>query len=84
MLPGLRLSARPSRISRSRTTNVTFTVTDPDRVGGAKVNVLGKTAITRANGKAVIALGPTRRRRFTAVASKAGYTSMGVVIKTRR
>jgi hypothetical protein len=74
ILPGLALSA-PSKISaKKKASTVTFTVTEPDPVKGAKVTAGGKSATTNAAGKATITLGPTKAKKITATATKAGYT----------
>ena len=81
-LPGLDLIA-PSKINGSKSTSVTFKVTDPDPVKGVKVSAGGKSATTNGAGKATITLGPTKARKITATAKKAGYTSDSAKIKVK-
>jgi hypothetical protein len=83
VLPGLALTA-PSKISaKKNATSVTFKVTDPEPVKGAKVSAGGKSATTNAAGKATITLGPTKARKITATVKKPGYTSAGKKIKVK-
>jgi hypothetical protein len=81
-LPGLALSA-PSKIGGSKATSVTFKVSDPAPVKGAKVSAGGKSATTNAAGKATITLGPTKAKKIIATAMKTGYTSGSVKIKVK-
>src|SRR5262249_25692325 len=57
ILPGLDLSASPSKVNGAKKTSVQFTVSDPDPVKGAKVSAGGKSATTDAKGHATIDLG---------------------------
>jgi hypothetical protein len=75
VLPGLELGAKPSKVTRSRTTTVEFTVRDPDPVKGVKVTVSGRSATTDAKGHASIDVGPTAKKSIAATAAKPGYTS---------
>jgi hypothetical protein len=53
LYPTLHLAASPSRVSNSRATAITFTVTDVgDPVANAKITFLGHTAQTNVNGVA--------------------------------
>src|SRR3954451_6146733 len=81
--PGLDLSASPAKIKGSKPTAVKFTVTDPDRVKGAKVSAGGKLATTNSGGHAAIDLGPTSKHSITATATKSGYTSATKKIKVK-
>jgi hypothetical protein len=81
-LPGLVLSA-PLKINGAKSTSVTFKVADPDPVKGAKVSAGGKSATTNAAGKATITLGPTKAKKITATAKKAGYSSATKTIKVK-
>ena len=83
ILPGLDLAA-PSKIkAKNKASAVTFTVTDPEPVKGAKVNAGGKSATTNAAGKATITLGPTKAKKITASVTKAGYTKGTKKIKVK-
>lgn len=84
ILPGLDISASPSKISRSKSTAVEFTVSDPDPVKGAKVKAGGKTATTDSKGHATITLGPTKAKSIAATVTKAGYTAGTEKIKTKK
>jgi hypothetical protein len=84
ILPGLGVKASPAKIKRGKATSVTFTVTDPDAVKGAKVSAGGKSATTNAGGKATITLGPTKSKSINATASKTGYTSGSTKVKTKK
>jgi hypothetical protein len=75
ILPGLGLSASPSKINGGKSTAVKFTVSDPDPVKGAKVSAGGKSATTDSKGHVTIDLGPTKAKSIKATAKKAGYTS---------
>jgi hypothetical protein len=74
--PGLTLRADPARFGNDRRHAVTFRVRDAGQpVGNATVRVAGRTLHTNANGNA----GTTfprgfREGRYTATATKAGYT----------
>jgi hypothetical protein len=81
ILPGLALTASPSKIKRGKATAVKFTASDPDPVKGVTVNAAGKSATTDTKGHATIKLGPTKAKSITASAKKAGYT--GATIKLR-
>lgn len=83
LLPGLDLSAAPAKIKGSKSTSVTFTVSDPDPVSGAKVSAGGKSATTNAKGRAAIDVGPTKSKSITATAKKPGYTSATERIRVR-
>src|SRR5262249_55996750 len=74
ILPGLDLSASPSKVNGAKKTSVQFTVSDPDPVKGAKVSAGGKSATTDSKGHATIDLGPTSAKSISASATKAGYT----------
>jgi hypothetical protein len=79
--PGLDLTASPSKINGGKSTAVSFKVSDPDPVKGAKVSAGGKSATTNASGKATINLGPTKAKKITATAKKTGYKSASKKIK---
>ena len=82
-LPGLKITASPSKINGKKKTAVTFTVSDPDAVKGAKVSVGSKSATTNSSGKATISIGPTKAKSVTAFAKKAGYSSGKVKVKIK-
>ena len=84
ILPGLALTASPSKIKGSTSTAVKFTVSDPDPVKGAKVSAGGKSATTDSGGHATIDLGPTKAKSMKATAKKAGYTSGSVKVKVKK
>jgi hypothetical protein len=84
VLAGLGLSASPSKIKRRKKTAVTFTVTDPDPVKGAKVKAAGKSATTDKHGHATIDLGPTKAKSIKATATKAGYASGTTKVHVKR
>lgn len=72
VLPGLTLTADPSRLRRGRSTRVTFVVTDAGApVKGAKVRAGRQSAATNSKGKVTLEL--TAERRLKAVAIRAGY-----------
>jgi hypothetical protein len=83
-LPGLAVKASPSKIKGGKSTAVKFTVTDPDPVKGAKVSAGGKSATTDAKGHATIELGPTKKKKITASAKKAGYSSGSTKLKVKK
>jgi hypothetical protein len=83
ILPGLAVTASPAKINGTKSTSVTFKVTDPDPVKGAKVTIGGKSATTGGSGKATITLGPTKAKKLTATAKKAGFTSGSVRVKIK-
>lgn len=74
LLPGLSLSASPSKTKHAET-KVTFTVTDPDPVAGAKVSVPGDSGTTDSKGRVTLEVGPFGKkvRKATAKASKSGH-----------
>jgi hypothetical protein len=74
VLPGLAVTASPTTVKSSKSTNVTFTVSDPDPVKGATVHVAGKSATTDAKGHAAVTLGPTSKSSLAVTATKARYT----------
>ena len=74
ILPGLDLSASPSKINGDKSTKVEFAVSDPEPVKGAKVKAGGKTATTDSKGHATITLGPSKAKSISATATKSGYT----------
>ena len=83
VLPGLELDASPSKINGGKSTSVTFTVTDPDPVKGAKVSAGGKAATTNAKGHATIELGPTKAKSIVAKVTRAGYTAGSTKVKVK-
>jgi hypothetical protein len=82
VLPGLKLSASPSKVKHAGT-EVTFTVTDPDPVPGAKVKAAGDSGTTDSKGRVKLDVGPFGRRvrKTKATASKTGYRSGKVTLK---
>src|SRR4051794_28446440 len=78
--PGLALTAKPSKLSKSKPTTVKFTVGDPDPVKGAKVTAGGRSATTNGSGHATITLGPSKKA-IRATARKAGYAGASVKLK---
>lgn len=80
-LPGLGVTASPSKIKGGKATAVKFTVSDPDPVKGAKVTAAGKSATTDGSGHATITLGPTKKKSIKATAKKEGYTAGSVKVK---
>jgi hypothetical protein len=82
-LPGLDLTASPTKVNGKKATTITFTVKDPDAVKGAKVSIGGKSDTTDGAGHAQITVGPTKAKSVTAFAKKAGYTSDKVKIKIK-
>lgn len=83
ILPGLTLAASRTRIPRSRTARVTFTVTDAGApVAGALVAGGGDSGRTNASGKVTLAL-KSGRRTFGVTAGKSGYTNDAITIRTR-
>ena len=83
LLPGLAIKAKPAKINGGKSTAVKFTVSDPDPVKGAKVSAAGRSETTNSSGHATIDLGPTKKRKLTASAKKAGYKSGSVRIKVK-
>jgi hypothetical protein len=83
LLPGLAITAKPAKIAGGKSTAVKFTVSDPDPVKGAKVSAGGKSATTDGGGHATINLGPTKAKKITASAKKAGYTGGSIKIKVK-
>jgi hypothetical protein len=83
VLPGLTIKASPSTLKSSKSTKVTFTVSDPDPVKGATVHAAGKSATTDAKGHASITLGPTSKSSIAVTVTKARYTEgrTGVHVK---
>ena len=84
VLPGLSLTASPSKITGGKSTSVKFTVSDPDPVKGAKVSAAGKSATTDGGGHATISLGPTKAKSITATATKGGYTGASRKVKVKK
>jgi hypothetical protein len=84
VLPGLAIKASPATISGSRSTKVTFTVSDPDPVKGATVRVAGRSASTDAGGRASIKLGPASKASLAVSVTKAGYTRGGTRVRVTR
>jgi hypothetical protein len=84
VLPGLAVKASPATVSGRRSAKVTFRVSNPDPVQGAKVSAAGKSATTDAKGRATIALGPTSKRTIAVTVTKSGYTRGGATLRVRR
>jgi len=83
LLPGLTLQASPERLRSGQRTDVRFTVLDAgDAVKGARVEVAGRSGITDAQGKVMLAL--TARRAVEAEATRAGYTAATRRLGVRR
>jgi hypothetical protein len=75
LLAGLTLKAKVNGDA------VTLTVTDAGaKVGGAKVKLAGKTAVTGANGKVTLTVAPGR---YKAKASKTGYKAAKLKVKVK-
>ncbi|HEX6582265.1 MAG TPA: hypothetical protein VF056_01595 [Thermoleophilaceae bacterium] len=73
ILPGLTLSARPSRVRRGEPTEVRFTVLDAgDPVQGARVTADGESGRTNREGRVTLSI--NSRRAVTARATHPGYT----------
>jgi hypothetical protein len=83
ILPALAVKASPTKINGGKATAVKFTVSDPDPVKGAKVSAGGKSATTDSKGHATIKLSPTKAKKLTAKATRAGYTSATTKIKIK-
>lgn len=81
VLPGLALTASPSKLSRTKATKVKFTVEDPDPVKGAKVTIAGESATTDAKGHATITVAAARSAK-TAKVAKSGYSAGTLKLKT--
>jgi hypothetical protein len=84
VLPGLAIDASPATVKSNRSTKVTFVVTDPDPVKGAKVSAAGKSATTDTKGRATITLGPTSQRKIAVTVTKSGYTTGRTSVRVRR
>jgi hypothetical protein len=82
LLPGLSLAAKPSKTKHAKT-EVTFTVTDPDPVPGAKVTVPGDSGTTDSKGKVTLDVGPfgSKVKKTKATATKSGYKSGKLTMK---
>ncbi|MEA2493742.1 MAG: hypothetical protein QOJ29_1653 [Thermoleophilaceae bacterium] len=74
VLPALALKAKSSA------GKVTFTVSDPDPVKGAKVSAKGKSAMTNATGHVTLTLPPGK---VTPKATKSGYSSATLKLKVK-
>jgi hypothetical protein len=81
--PGLDVAAAPSKVNGKKGSSVRFTVTDPDPVKGAKVKGGGDSAVTNANGRATLHLGPTKKKSVDVTVTRAGYTSTVRVMTVR-
>ena len=83
LLPGLSLSAAPSRVRRGRKTEVRFTVRDAGAaVRGARVSAGGKSGTTDGGGRVELVLAPPARA-VTATATKSGYAKDTLRLKAR-
>jgi hypothetical protein len=83
ILAGLGVSGSRARIKRGRSTEVEFSVTDPEPVRGATVTAGGRSTTTDKNGHATITLHPTKGKSITATATKAGYSTGSTKIKLK-
>lgn len=79
VLPGLDIAGAPKKKGGA----VTFKVTDPDAVKGAKVSVGGKSGTTNGSGKVTLTLKPTKAKSLAVKVSKAGYTATTKKLKTK-
>jgi hypothetical protein len=81
VLPGLTLTADPTRLRRGRTRKVSFRVTDAgDPVAGARVRVRGRSGMTNARGRVMLDL-VGRGRSLSARATKGGYTEAALTLR---
>jgi hypothetical protein len=75
VLPGMSLKAKPNKFSHTKSTTVTFTVTDAGQaVKGASVSCIGKQGKTSSTGKLKISYPKgTATGKHVCTASKSGY-----------
>lgn len=87
VLPGLSLSANPSRLHRlaGQAQKVTFYVSDAGAaVGGARVQVGGAHGTTSGRGKVALELGPfSRRGQLIVTGSAPGYVGASLTLSVR-
>jgi hypothetical protein len=84
VLPGLTLTASPSKLSRSTTKSIRFTVTDAgDPVEDARVSISGKSGTTDEDGEVTLRLKGSSSTK-TATATLKGYTKATVKLKSNR
>jgi hypothetical protein len=81
--PGLAIGGSPSKVNGKKGSSVTFTITDPDAVKGAKVSGGGDSATTDKNGHATLDIGPTRKKSVTVTVSRTGYTTATRTLKVK-
>ena len=84
--PALTLKA-PKKVKRKKKTTAKFRVLDAGApVAGAKVKVAGEKGTTGDDGRVKIEIGPfaKKKKKVTARASKAGYTSAKRKIKIKK
>ena len=83
LLPGLKLTAKPSSFGHGSSATVTFTVTDAGQaVAGAKVSCLGKKGTTNAKGVVKLHFGKGEATgKHVAAATKGGYNGAKVTVK---
>ncbi|HMJ37107.1 MAG TPA: hypothetical protein VK501_24595 [Baekduia sp.] len=83
VLPGLAIKPLPSTLKSSKSTKVSFTVSDPDPAKGATVHGAGKSATTDAKGHASITLGPTSKSSIAVTLTKAHYTEGATRVRVK-
>jgi hypothetical protein len=82
LLPTLRIAASATKVSHTKSTTITFTVTDTgDPVSNATIKFLGKTVHTNSHGTASVKVPKgTAKGKHDAVTSKNGYVSASLTI----
>jgi hypothetical protein len=83
ILPGLSLTAHPTKFSHKKGKKVTFTVTDAGQaVAGVKVSCLGRHATTVATGKVKLSFPKgAAKGKHVCTATKSGYNKGKTTIK---